>query len=57
MNIHYLQHESFEDLAGIFQWADKPENTITCTRFYESDFTLPAPGSVDLLINILKFSP
>lgn len=50
MRIHYLQHESFEDLESIYQWANKPENTITSTRFFEPEFILPVPSEIDLLI-------
>lgn len=49
MHIHYLQHEPFEDLAAIFQWADNPENTITCTKLYEK-FKFPEVEDIDLLI-------
>jgi len=49
MNIHYLQHEPFEDLAAIFDWADKPTNKITCTKLYEKH-TLPPIENIDLLI-------
>jgi GMP synthase (glutamine-hydrolysing) len=50
MNIHYLQHEAFEDLASISKWVNKPENTITCTKFFEKNFVLPNPDTIDLLI-------
>lgn len=50
MRIHYLQHESFEDPGSIFEWADKPGNTITGTRFFEKNFSLPSPAEPDLLI-------
>lgn len=49
MNIHYFQHESFEDLASIHQWANKPGNKITCTKFFEKH-TLPDLDTIDLLI-------
>jgi len=50
MNIHYLQHEAFEDLASISKWANKPQNTITCTKFFEKNYVLPDPDKIDLLI-------
>lgn len=50
MNIHYLQHEAFEDLASISRWANMPQNKITCTKFFEKSFVLPDPDTIDLLI-------
>lgn len=49
MNIHYLQHESFEDLASIEKWAKIAGNTITSTKFYQS-YTLPDFNAFDMLI-------
>lgn len=49
MNIHYLQHEPFEDLAAIFKWADKPGNKITCTKLYEKH-TFPSLDDFELLV-------
>jgi GMP synthase (glutamine-hydrolysing) len=49
MNIHYFQHEPFEDLAAIQEWAGKPGNKISFTRFYEN-FELPDINSIDMLI-------
>jgi GMP synthase-like glutamine amidotransferase len=49
MNIHYFQHESFEDVACINYWADKPGNKLSCTKFFER-YTLPDINSIDMLI-------
>jgi GMP synthase-like glutamine amidotransferase len=49
MNIHYLQHEPFEDLACIEKWAKIPGNTITSTKFYQS-YKLPDINGFDMLI-------
>ena len=49
MKIHFFQHVSFEGL-GIFEdWAKKPGNGLTGTRFYE-DQKLPFVDICDLLI-------
>lgn len=50
MRIHYLLHESFEDVASIDEWANRPGNKITSTRFFEKEFLLPSPEEIDLLI-------
>jgi len=42
MRIHYLQHVPFEGLADIEPWIHSQGHTLTSTRFYESDFQLPA---------------
>jgi GMP synthase (glutamine-hydrolysing) len=34
MNIHYLQHVGFEDLAMIEQWLIKREHRISCSRLF-----------------------
>ncbi|MBX9850684.1 MAG: type 1 glutamine amidotransferase [Cytophagaceae bacterium] len=49
MNIHYLQHEPFEDLAAIEKWAKQHAKNITCTKLYEKH-TFPDPDSFDMLI-------
>lgn len=49
MNIHYFQHEPFEDLACIENWAKKPGTKITSTNFYEK-YTLPDVDDIDMLI-------
>ncbi|MCU0429447.1 MAG: type 1 glutamine amidotransferase [Cytophagaceae bacterium] len=49
MNIHYFQHVSFEGLAHLSQWVDRPGNKVTATRFYE-DHKLPFVEICDLLI-------
>ncbi len=49
MKIHFFQHVPFEGL-GIFEdWAKKPGNSLTSTRFYE-DQKLPFVDICDLLI-------
>ena len=49
MNIHYLQHVSFETLSCLEDWAYKPGNRVTATRFFEDD-RLPFVDAFDMLI-------
>lgn len=49
MNIHYLQHVPFEDLASISDWAALHAHHITCTRLYKND-SLPQQDNFDWLI-------
>jgi GMP synthase-like glutamine amidotransferase len=50
MKIHVLQHVAFEGLAGIDAWARRKNADITTTHFYEKNWELPPPNSMDLLI-------
>lgn len=49
MNIHYLQHESFEDLACIQSWANNTGNKLSSTKFFEKH-SLPEINDIDFLI-------
>ncbi len=49
MNIHYFQHVPFEGIGSIGDWAIKPGNKVTATRFYE-DHRLPFIDLFDFLI-------
>ena len=49
MNIHYLQHVPFETLSSVEDWAYKPGNRVTATRFFEDD-RLPFVDAFDMLI-------
>ena len=49
MNIHYFQHVPYEGLGRITEWAGRPGNTLTATRFYE-DHRLPYIDLFDMLI-------
>jgi len=49
MQIHYLQHVPFEDLAKIEPWAEDRGHTIRGTRLYAGQ-DLPDPDDVDWLI-------
>jgi GMP synthase-like glutamine amidotransferase len=49
MNIHYLQHVGFEDLAMIEQWLLQREHQISCSRLYMEE-PLPDYESFDMLI-------
>lgn len=49
MKIHYFQHVPFEELGYIREWAKKPGNRLSATRFYE-DQRLPFIDICDFLI-------
>jgi GMP synthase-like glutamine amidotransferase len=49
MHIHWFQHDDYEDLAYIGQWASEREHTASVTRF-DIDPTLPVLESIDWLI-------
>lgn len=49
MNVHYLQHVSFEDPGMIEQWLIEREHLIKCSRLYLEE-PLPDYESFDLLI-------
>jgi GMP synthase-like glutamine amidotransferase len=49
MNIHYFQHVPYEGLGSIADWAERPGNKITATKFYE-DHRLPFIDLFDMLI-------
>ncbi|MBE8720161.1 type 1 glutamine amidotransferase [Sphingobacterium pedocola] len=50
MNVHYLQHVSFEGLGYIETWLKESECTVSSTHFYETDYDLPAVEAIDCLI-------
>src|SRR5690606_34973423 len=50
MRIHYFQHELFEGLGMIADWATKHGHTLTRTAFYEPEATLPDLQDYDALI-------
>jgi GMP synthase-like glutamine amidotransferase len=49
LNIHYLQHVSFEGLGSIQYWVRRGPHTLSATRFYRGE-PLPAIEEVDLLV-------
>jgi len=49
MQIHWLQHATFEGLGSIGDWVTRRGLQLSCTRFWARD-TLPEPDSIDLLI-------
>ncbi|MBN1615629.1 MAG: type 1 glutamine amidotransferase [Deltaproteobacteria bacterium] len=49
MRMHYLQHETFEDPAGILTWAKGRGFKISCTRLFAGD-ALPSASSFDWLV-------
>ena len=49
MNIHYFQHVPYEGLGSIANWAEKPGNKVTATKFYE-DHRLPFIALFEMLI-------
>jgi GMP synthase-like glutamine amidotransferase len=50
MNVHYFQHVSFESPGYILNWLTEKGHTVTATKFYEQDFSLPDLSSIDALI-------
>jgi len=49
MNIHYLQHVPFEDLAHIKVWAKSKKHKITCTKLFNNE-VLPKNINFNFLI-------
>lgn len=50
MNIHYLQHVSFEGLGYIGIWLKEHDHNITSTRFFEKSHHLPNVEEIDAVI-------
>ncbi|WP_347373999.1 type 1 glutamine amidotransferase [Aequorivita sp. Q41] len=50
MNIHYLQHVSYEGLGYIETWLNENRYQLTGTHFFEEGYTLPAIDSIDAII-------
>lgn len=50
MKVHYLQHVPFENLGYIENWLKENNHDISVTRFYEKNYSLPAPSGIDALI-------
>lgn len=50
MKAHILQHVPFEGPGYIATWLAAHNYTQSCTRFYEADYQLPEPESVDVLV-------
>lgn len=50
MNIHILQHLSFETPGMITHWAKENKHTPTFTYLFQSGHTYPKPGDIDMLI-------
>lgn len=49
MQIHYLQHEPFEDPGTILEWAAAYGHSMTGTMVYKSE-PVPRPEALDLLV-------
>lgn len=49
MNIHILQHVSYEGIAGIESWIKKKNHTISETKFF-NNYKLPELSKIDVLI-------
>ncbi len=49
LNIHCLQHVSFEGLGAMEEWISKNNHNLTYTRFYNNE-TLPDLSDIDVLI-------
>lgn len=50
MNIHCLQHVSFENPGTITEWAEHHSHTIRYTYFFEKNYSLPATAEFDALL-------
>ncbi len=49
MNLHYLQHVTFEGLGSILPWAKKKGHSVSCTRLF-ADESLPDLEAIDALV-------
>ncbi|MGA2507078.1 MAG: type 1 glutamine amidotransferase [Chitinispirillaceae bacterium] len=49
MQVHYLQHEPFEDPGTILEWAAERGNPVSATMLYKGE-TLPSLGLFDTLV-------
>jgi GMP synthase-like glutamine amidotransferase len=49
MNVHILQHVSFEGIGSIDKWLNQRNANVSYSRFYESN-DLPALSEIDLVI-------
>lgn len=49
MNIHWLQHVTFEGLGSIAHWVESRGHQLTCTKLFAGE-NLPDFSEVDLLI-------
>jgi GMP synthase-like glutamine amidotransferase len=49
MNIHWLQHVSFEGLGEIERWAGRLGHTLSCTRLFARD-ALPQQEAFQILV-------
>jgi len=49
MNVHILQHVSFEGIGSIDKWLNQRNANVSYTLFYESN-DLPALSKIDLII-------
>jgi GMP synthase-like glutamine amidotransferase len=50
MRIHCFQHASYEKPGTIMEWADSNGHTISYTLLYQSGYTFPEQGDVDVLL-------
>lgn len=50
MRLHYFQHERFEGLGMIADWAKKHGHVLTCTPFFDTNARLPKPKDYDALV-------
>jgi GMP synthase-like glutamine amidotransferase len=49
MNVHILQHVSFEGIGSIDKWLNQRNANVSYSRFYESN-DLPALSEIDIVI-------
>lgn len=50
MKIHCFQHVIFETPGTILEWAQLHNHTITYTRFYQKNYTIPFIQEIDVLL-------
>lgn len=50
MNIHCLQHVSFENPGTIKDWAEKNHHSISYTYFFDHSFVFPLLKDIDALV-------
>lgn len=50
MRLHYFQHERFEGLGMIADWAKKHGHVLSCTPFFDENARIPQLADYDALI-------
>jgi hypothetical protein len=57
MRLHYFQHERFEGLGMIADWAKKHGHVLSCTPFFDESARLPQLADYDALVVVRGSQP